>query len=72
MRSVSGRRVGLAGRSAHELRNAAARRLAEAECSASQIGAITGHRALTRHRATPPQLTKSAMRSKHGVKTIEN
>jgi len=39
-------KAGLTGRSAHGLRKAAARRLAEAGCSASQIGAITGHKTL--------------------------
>jgi integrase len=38
--------AGLPGRSAHGLRKAAARRLAEAGCTASQIGAITGHKTL--------------------------
>lgn len=38
--------AGLKGRSAHGLRKAAARRLAEAGCSALQIGAITGHKTL--------------------------
>lgn len=36
----------LSGRSAHGLRKAAARRLAEAGCSALQIQAITGHKTL--------------------------
>ena len=39
--------AGLKGLSAHGLRKAAATRLADAGCSASQIGAITGHRTLT-------------------------
>ncbi|MEJ0061499.1 MAG: tyrosine-type recombinase/integrase [Terricaulis sp.] len=38
--------AGLPKRSAHGLRKAAARRLAEAGCTASQIGAITGHKTL--------------------------
>ncbi|RYY97766.1 MAG: integrase, partial [Alphaproteobacteria bacterium] len=38
--------AGLKGLSAHGLRKAAARRLAEAGCSALQIGAITGHKTL--------------------------
>lgn len=38
--------AGLKGHSAHGLRKAAARRLAEAGCSALQIGAITGHKTL--------------------------
>jgi integrase len=38
--------AGLPGRSAHGLRKATARRLAEAGCSASQIGSITGHKTL--------------------------
>ena len=38
--------AGLPERSAHGLRKAAARRLAEAGCSALQIGAITGHATL--------------------------
>lgn len=38
--------AGLKDRSAHGLRKAAARRLAEAGCSPLQIGAITGHKTL--------------------------
>ena len=38
--------AGVTGKSAHGLRKAAARRLAEAGCSATQIGAITGHKTL--------------------------
>ena len=38
--------AGLSGRTPHGLRKAASRRLAEAGCSAKQIGAITGHRTL--------------------------
>lgn len=38
--------AGLADRSAHGLRKAAARRLAEAGCSVLQIAAVTGHRTL--------------------------
>jgi integrase len=38
--------AGLVGRSAHGLRKAAARRLAEAGCTTLQIGAITGHKTL--------------------------
>ncbi len=38
--------AGLAGIAAHGLRKAAARRLAEAGCTAHQIAAITGHRTL--------------------------
>ena len=38
--------AGLANCSAHGLRKAAARRLAEAGCSAHEIGAITGHASL--------------------------
>jgi integrase len=40
------RAAGLAGIAAHGLRKAAARRLAEAGCTAHQIAAITGHRTL--------------------------
>jgi integrase len=40
------RAAGLAGIAAHGLRKAAARRLAEAGCTAHQIAAITGHRSL--------------------------
>ncbi|MGA9865026.1 MAG: tyrosine-type recombinase/integrase [Acetobacteraceae bacterium] len=40
------RAAGLVGLSAHGLRKAAARRLAEAGCSAHEIMAITGHRSL--------------------------
>jgi len=39
-------KAGLAGLSAHGLRKAAARRLADAGCSAKQIAAVTGHRTL--------------------------
>jgi len=38
--------AGLEGCSAHGLRKAAARRLAEAGCSAHEIAAITGHATL--------------------------
>jgi integrase len=38
--------AGLQRRSAHGLRKAAARRLAEAGCSALQIAAVTGHKTL--------------------------
>jgi integrase len=38
--------IGLSGLSAHGLRKAASRRMAEAECSANQIAAVTGHRSL--------------------------
>lgn len=45
--SAAARKAGLpAGVSAHGLRKAAARRLAEAGCSASQIAAVTGHKTL--------------------------
>jgi integrase len=50
--------AGLKSLSAHGLRKAAARRLAEAGCSASQIAAITGHRTLsevTRYTAAADQ-----------------
>jgi integrase len=40
-------RAGLPHCSAHGLRKAAARRLAEAGCTAHEIGAITGHASLT-------------------------
>ena len=40
------RRVGLRGLSAHGLRKAACRRLAEAGCSANEIAAISGHASL--------------------------
>jgi integrase len=51
---------------AHGLRKAAARRLAEAGCSASEIGAITGHRTLAEierytRAADQKRLSKSAM-----------
>jgi integrase len=39
-------RVGLQGVSAHGLRKAACRRLAEAGCSANEIAAISGHKSL--------------------------
>jgi integrase len=39
--------AGLYGLSAHGLRKAAARRLAEAGCTASQIAAVTGHKTLS-------------------------
>lgn len=50
--------AGLKDRSAHGLRKAAARRLAEAGCSASQIAALTGHKSLgevTRYTAAADQ-----------------
>jgi integrase len=40
-------KAGLSHCSAHGLRKAAARRLAEAGCTAHEIGAITGHASLT-------------------------
>src|SRR5262249_10139587 len=40
------KRAGVTGVSAHGLRKAAARRLAEAGCTAPEIAAITGHRSL--------------------------
>jgi enterobacteria phage integrase len=47
MISTAIRHAGLPGRcKAHGLRKAAARRLAEAGCSASEIAAITGHKTL--------------------------
>jgi enterobacteria phage integrase len=47
MISTAIREAGLPGRcKAHGLRKAAARRLAEAGCSASEIAAITGHKTL--------------------------
>lgn len=42
----SAKRAGLIDRSAHGLRKAAARKMAEAGCSASQIAAVTGHTTL--------------------------
>src|SRR5262249_12859179 len=39
-------RVGLKGLSAHGLRKAACRRLAEAGCSANEIAALSGHKSL--------------------------
>jgi integrase len=59
--------AGLKDRSAHGLRKAAARRLAEAGCSALQIGAITGHRTLkevSRYTAAADQerLARDAMK----------
>jgi integrase len=50
--------AGLKGLSAHGLRKAAARRLAEAGCSASQIASVTGHKTLgevTRYTAAADQ-----------------
>ena len=50
--------AGLKGLSAHGLRKAAARRLAEADCTASQIASITGHKTLsevTRYTAAADQ-----------------
>ncbi|MEQ1609447.1 MAG: tyrosine-type recombinase/integrase [Hyphomonadaceae bacterium] len=40
------RRLPLRSRSIHGLRKSAARRLAEAGCSAKQIAAVTGHASL--------------------------
>src|SRR5262245_40005924 len=46
-------RAGLPNCSAHGLRKAAARRLAEAGCTAHEIGAITGHITFPNSCATP-------------------
>jgi integrase len=43
---ICARRAGLTKCTAHGLRKAAARRLAEAGCSAPEIASITGHRSL--------------------------
>jgi integrase len=65
--------AGLRDRTAHGLRKAAARRLAEAGCSVHEIGAITGHRGLkglepyTRS-ARQPHLAKAAMAHLRGIK----
>lgn len=58
--------AGLKGLSAHGLRKAAARRLAEAGCSASQIASVTGHKTLgevTRYTAAAvqAQMARDAM-----------
>jgi integrase len=58
--------VGLSGCSAHGLRKAAARRLAEAGCSTHEIAAITGHASLKEvarytEAADRKRLAKSAM-----------
>src|SRR5262249_9260452 len=59
-------RVGLKGLSAHGLRKAACRRLAEAGCSALEIAAISGHASLAEvarytRRADKAKLARSAM-----------
>jgi hypothetical protein len=48
--------------SAHGLRKAAARRLAEAGCSQHEIAAITGHSALKRSRDDPSWASVKAVR----------
>jgi integrase len=63
---TSGRVAGLSGCSAHGLRKAAARRLAEAGCSTHEIAAITGHASLKEvarytEAADRKRLAKSAM-----------
>ncbi len=53
------RRIGLTGLSPHGLRKAAARRFAEAGCSANQIASYTGHaslREVARYTAAADQL----------------
>jgi len=62
------REAGLTGRTAHGLRKAAARRLAEAGCSAHEIMAITGHQTLAeaeRYTRSANQITlaRSAIRA---------
>jgi integrase len=42
-------RIGLKGLSAHGLRKAACRRLAEAGCSANEIAALSGHKSRARY-----------------------
>jgi len=59
-------RVGLKGLSAHGLRKAACRRLAEAGCSANEIAAISGHASLAEvarytRRADQAKLARNAM-----------
>ena len=49
------------GCSAHGLRKAAARRLAEAGCSPHQIASITGHKTLKRWSTTPKRPIKSGL-----------
>jgi integrase len=68
MISIAIRDAGLSGRcKAHGLRKAAARRLAEAGCSASEIAAITGHKTLAEverytRAADQERLARQAMR----------
>ena len=55
---------GLPHCSIHGLRKAAARRLAEARCSAHEIAAITGHKTLKEVDATPGRLSKRGWQGK--------
>jgi integrase len=56
-------RIGLKGLSAHGLRKAACRRLAEAGCSANEIAAISGHASLNRSPAIPAPSIRRAWRA---------
>ena len=56
--------AGLPQCSAHGLRKAAARRLAEAGCSNSEIKSITGHKTDEKSPATPRQPIKAGWRSR--------
>jgi integrase len=66
-------RVGLKGLSAHGLRKAACRRLAEAGCSANEIAAISGHASLAEvarytRRADQARMVRNAMaRTRNGT-----
>ncbi len=59
--------AGVIGRSPHGLRKAAARRLAEASCSAHEIAAITGHKSLSEI----DRYTRSANQMKMGDEAVD-
>lgn len=68
--------AGLVGRSAHGLRKAAARRLAEAGCTTHQIAAVTGHRTLSElsvytRSADQKRLADEAMQAIGGTKAVK-
>jgi hypothetical protein len=75
MMSAAIREAGLPRRcKAHGLRKAAARRLAEAGCSASEIMAITGHKTLAEverytRAAEQERLARQAIKRQAGIKS---
>ena len=69
------REAGLGHLCAHGLRKAAARRLAEAGCSAHEIAAITGHRSLKEverytRAADQARLARQALNREHGLANL--